>query len=614
VSQGVVDVTGGPKRGVINSDARVDALVRARAAARPDALAVAATDATLTYAQLCGRAAALASTLRNLGVGRDVPVALCVPRSAALVVGALGVLEAGGAYVALDPTYPDDRLRHMVADSGATVVLTSAASPQIDAPGVTVVDIDSPRDGTIDPPPADAIDDLAYVIYTSGSTGLPKGVMVEHRSLLSLVDWHVGAFRIEPSDRGTQVASPGFDASVWEIWPYLAAGASVHVPDERLRSDPAALRDWLVEQRITVSFLPTALADSVIGLRWPPATALRILLTGGDVLHRRPARDLPFDVVNNYGLTETTVVATSGPVDSGEGDGAAPSIGRAIAGAELHVVDAELSPVPDGEAGELLVGGALLARGYLGQPELTAQRFVADDNGGRLYRTGDLVRRHPSGDIDFLGRIDDQVKIRGVRVELGEVAAVLSGEPTVRSCVVVATDDAPGERRLVAYVVANGDRVDAQLLDGAARRRLPEHMVPSTYVWLDELPITPNGKVDRAALPPPPPPARRVEDLAAPRNDLEEALVPIVAELLALDSVGIDENFFMLGGHSLLGAQLVMRVADRFGVELPLRSLFDNPTVEAMAAAIDALIVESLDDMTDEDALRLTADLSGGAA
>ena len=544
-----------------------------------------AADATLSHAELAARAEAVARHLRHLGVGPGDLVGVCLDRSAALVVGALGVLRAGAAYVAIDPRYPAGRVRWMVEDSGATAVVADAdaggrlvgvAAPIAAlGPGGTLPDGAPQAPEALPGPPAAT--DVAYVVYTSGSTGRPKGVLVEHGSLANLVAWHRRAFAVTAADRCTQIASPGFDAAVWEIWPALASGAALHVVPAALRGDPLGLRDWLVAERITVSFLPTAVAEGVIGLAWPDDVALRFLLTGGDALTRRPRPGLAFIVVNNYGLSETAVVATSGPVTA-DGDGAA-SIGRAIDGVTLEVVDAGLRPVPAGTPGELVIGGIAVARGYLGRDDLTAERFLD----GPRYRTGDRVRMTTGGEVEFLGRVDDQLSIRGFRVEPGEVAAALNAHPGVEASVAAGVGRTSADRQLVAYVVAAGDRPDDAALSAHLGASLPGYMVPSRYVWLDALPVTAHGKVDRAALP------ALVEETATAATDTtESAIAAIVAELLEVDAVDPAENFFLLGGHSMLGAQLIVRLEDRFDVEVSLRFLFDHPTVAQIAAEVDA--------------------------
>jgi len=348
-------------------------------------------------------------------------------------------------------------------------------------------------------------DHLAYVIYTSGSCGRPKGIEVTHGSLINLVAWHRRAFAITSADRAHFYASPAFDASVWETWPYLAAGASLHLPPDSVRSDPAALRDWMLAERITVGFVPTPLAERMLALAWPARTPLRALLTGADTLHRYPAPSLPFALVNNYGPAECTVVSTSGVVDW-RADVALPPIGRAIDNVDVLILDGAGRPVPPGTAGELHIGGAGLARGYRHHPELTADRFVPHPtvSGARLYRTGDRARLLPDGSLAFLGRHDDEVVIRGRRVDLEEITAALSSHPGVAAAAVLAAEGDHGERELIAYVVpASGAALSRASLVWKLRRRLPAHMVPAVYVILPALPLTTNGKVDRAALPAP---------------------------------------------------------------------------------------------------------------
>jgi amino acid adenylation domain-containing protein len=568
--------------------------------------AVRAHDGTLSYAQLSARADALAQRLQHLTVRRGDLVGLCLPRSASLVVAALGIVKAGAAYVAIDPTYPQERVRWMLEDSGAVAVVTDpAGAHQLDGRGrwpvvvmtgggeLAASDAELPTRGEPLLSASIGPDDLAYVVYTSGSTGLPKGVLVEHASLSNLVHWHCAAFELGPGDRCTQIASPGFDAAVWEIWPSLAAGAVINVVADELRNDPVRLRDWLVAEQITVSFLPTAVAEAIIALPWPEDAALRYLLTGGDALTRRPRPDLGFTLINNYGLSETAVVATSGPVaPSGEG---IPSIGRPISGVSAEVVDQQLTAVAAGEEGELVVSGAAVSRGYLNRPELTAQRFLNGD-GRRRYRTGDRVRLRADGEIEFLGRLDDQLSIRGFRVEPGEVVAALNSHPAIEASAAVGIGNSSADRRLVAYAVpAGSDRPARQQLDEFLGSSLPDYLVPSDYVWLEQLPVTAHGKIDRAALPMQPqtaaaaPPASNGASDSAGftgTGDIPATVAAMVSELLEVDEVGLHQNFFLLGGHSMLGAQLIVRLEDLFGVEVSLRYLFDHPTPAEIAAEV----------------------------
>jgi amino acid adenylation domain-containing protein len=437
----------------------VVALCAGWAARTPEAPAVVSAGGTLTCAELDRRAGGLARRLRSLGVGPDVPVGLYAPRSPEMVIGALAVLKAGGAYVPLDPAQPADRLAFVVRESRMPVILAVLAkegAPGWVEEGVRVVPISEAETGGLpmETFPA-APESLAYVIYTSGSTGRPKGVEISRAGLANLVRWHLRTYGVTPRDRATQVASPAFDAAVWEVWSCLAAGAALHIPDEETRLLPERLLASLAAGGITLCFLPTPLAEQFLDAAeraLPAGLALRALLTGGDRLVRVPRRPLPFALVNHYGPTESSVVATWAPVPSAAGDGP-PAIGRPVDGTAAYVLDRGLDPVPAGVPGELAIGGAGLARGYLGRPDLTAERFIPDPFGaGRLYRTGDLVRQRPDGALEFLGRIDHQVKIRGFRVEPGEIEGALARHPEVREAAVVLREGAGGGR-LVAYVV-----------------------------------------------------------------------------------------------------------------------------------------------------------------
>jgi|HubBroStandDraft_1064217.scaffolds.fasta_scaffold06081_2 amino acid adenylation domain-containing protein len=604
-------------------------LVRERANAKPDAIALISGSNKLTYGELDARANHVAHFLCSSGVGNETPVAICMHRSIELAVTALGILKAGAAYVPLDPTYPNNRIAMLLEDSGAPLVLTERciASHLPTGAWKSIVldqyDLDRTPDSRITPVTNTKPDNLAYIIFTSGSTGRPKGVQVTHANLLNLVSWHQRAFNVTAADKATLHASPGFDASVWELWPYLAAGASVFVVDETLRTSPERLRDWIVAEEITISFLPTALAERMIDLDWPPESALRVLLTGADTLRRRPAKDLPFDLVNNYGPTECTVVASSGRVQPGDGMYEAPSIGRAIDGVEVHIVDQQMQPVPSGSSGELLIGGAGVARGYVNAPELTAERFLPDpfrdDPDARLYRTGDVGRYLPDGQIAFLGRIDEQIKIMGFRIEPQEIVAVLCRYRDIKDCFVTAYTNQSGNRRLVAYLVpATPERTKSSDLLHFLSDYLPDYMLPSTFVVMPELPRSASGKVVRSELPEPTASNLLDDDsFEAPQSPIENHLAGFLSALLRVDHVGREDNFFMLGGHSLMGAQLVAKIQDSFGVELSLRSLFEEPTVRGMSAEVERLIYAKVSAMSEDEAQRILAssgDVTSGDA
>ncbi|MFN8514748.1 MAG: non-ribosomal peptide synthetase [Chloroflexia bacterium] len=575
-------------------------------------------DASLTYAELDARANQLANFLRASGVGTEICVALCLDRSATHIVATLGVLAAAAS--TCRSTLPPPPIVFAFSNCATPPRPSSDhAAPAAHLPvgpwRTVLLDADWAEIAAYPTHAPDARQvapaDLAYVIYTSGSTGQPKGVEITHSALLNLVYWHQDEFTVTAADRATQIASVAFDAAVWEVWPYLTRGAAIHVPSDEVKAEPARLRDWLIASEITVTFVPTPLAELLLAHPWPLRTSLRYLLTGGDMLHNYPSADLPFALVNNYGPTENTVVATSGLVAPESHPEHPPTIGRPIANVIAYLLDDQLQLVPDGTPGELCVGGPSLARGYRNRPDLTAARFIADpfsaDPTARLYRTGDLVKYLPSGEIAFLGRADEQVKIRGYRIELAEIATVLNNHPEIQASIVVAREETPGEKRLVAYLIpAAGANLTVGALRDFLGRQLPDYMVPAAFVALAALPETTNGKVDRNALPAPDAANMLGDDtFVAPRSTLEESVAAILCELLNLDRISVVENFFMLGGHSLLGLQVIARLRDAFAVELPLRTLFDAPTAAGLAAEVEALILARLDTMTEEEIAQL---------
>ncbi len=532
-------------------------------------------------------------------------VGLYLDRSPWMVIAALAVLKAGGAYLPLPHDSPRERLEFMLRDAEVAAVVTRyelAGYLSSDRHHVVAFDRDSAeiaRQNSLPPACVVNAQNLAYVVYTSGSTGQPKGVEVLHRGLSNLVSWHLRAFEVTAADRASHLAALGFDAAVWELWPYLVAGASVHLAPNAVRQDPEALRDWLVAERITIGFLATPLAERLMLLQWPKTTGLRILLTGADKLHHRPSARLPFTLVNNYGPTECTVVATSGAVHADDPSNRPPTIGRPIDNIRAYVLDEEMKEVPVGMAGELYLCGAGIARGYRNHPELTAQTFVPNpfSPSERLYRTGDLARCLAGGEIEFLGRADEQVKIRGYRIEPGEIVKVLDQCAGVETSAVVAREREGGEKSLVAYLVlTDGSKLTAKRLREHVSQHLPAYMVPASFVRVSALPVTENGKVDRSALPAPGAANCLVdEEFIAPRTLVEQRLAATLSQLLHVKAVGVNDNFFFLGGHSLLGTQLLTRISQSFGVELSLLSLFDRPTLAAMSEEIERLILAKLD-------------------
>jgi amino acid adenylation domain-containing protein len=596
----------------------VPELVRRNATISPTSLALRAGSDRLTYHELECRSNKLAQYLNGLGVKPGSIVGLYLKRSVEFAVAALAILKTGSAYLPIDIATPGDRLRMMLAGAQASTIVTqSALSGMVSREIQQLVALDS-RSEAIRCCSAEALpvriapEDLAYVIYTSGSTGAPRAVAIGHGSLLNLVAWHNRAFGITRADVATQSASTGFDASVWELWPHLAAGACVHVVDEAVRVEPEKFRDWLVREKITISFVPTPLVERMIKLPWPAQTSLRFLLTGADTLHHYPAVGLPFQLVNNYGPTECTVVATSGIVAPQENQVSLPPIGRAIDHTEIYILDHNKKQVPTGQLGEIYIGGAGLARGYLNDPELTAQRFVQhpfrEVADARLYRTGDLGCLLPDGQIAFHGRADDQVKIRGHRIELNEISCALSRHPAVRENVVVAGEDAQGEKRLVAYVVPEASSLNVSELRDFLAREMPNYMIPATFVGLDAIPVGSTGKVNRSALPAPNDEnLLRDEAFVGARTPTEQGVTEIILSLLSLKSMSVNDNFFYLGGDSLFGIQVIARLSESFHVELPLLCLFDYPTVAELAAEVERLVRARIEAMSEEEAPRLLA-------
>lgn len=605
----------------------VHTLVSDHATSVPDATAVVCGNLSITYKELEQRANRLAQLLRSNGVGPDVVVGLYLSRSAAMIVGALAILKAGGAYLPLDPSTPTDRLKFLLDDAKAAVLVTSQClAPTLLSRPEPIVTVDPGGrvlgETSDDPVLAQvSAENLAYVIYTSGSTGQPKGVELTHGGLLNLVKWHQGAFKVTEKDRASQLASLGFDAAVWEVWPYLTAGASIYLADGLTVHEPPAVRDWLTSRGITITFLPTPLAERVTALEWPSKHSLRVMLTGADTLHHYPSRKLRFQLVNNYGPTECTVVATSGVVPAApEHPDQLPTIGRAIDNVQIYILNEKMKPVPDGESGELYIGGRGLGRGYRNRPDLTAEKFVQNPfsnvRGDRLYRSGDLARFLPNGEIAFLGRVDEQIKIRGYRIEPAEIVKALDEHPAVQASSVIAREVEPGDKRLVAYFVpqSNAKPMHAELRNFISAR-IPEYMIPAVFVIVDRLPLNASGKVDRTALPAPDSTnTLRDTEFVAPRTPIEERIASMLAALLDLGQVSVEDNFFLLGGHSLLGTQLIARIRDAFGIELSLKSLFDSPTAAKLSGEVESLLMAKLEAMTDDEAQRLLNAITPAAA
>jgi amino acid adenylation domain-containing protein len=646
----------------------VHELFEERAAGNPDALALSFQGQSISYGELNQRANRLAHHLCSLGVGPDILVGVAAARGPELIIAILAALKAGGAYLPLDPNYPADRLAFMLRDSRVPVLLTqadlvgsrrfSAAEPSEGPlpggapaglerlalpPGCTVFDLDR-GEAFLSRYPATNLqnrtgpENLAYVIYTSGSTGRPKGALLSHRGLVNLVEVQREAFSITPGSRVLQFSPLSFDASVWEMFMALANGATLCLAPQEILASPPDLASLLREQQVTNVTLPPSV------LRVLPADdlpSLQTVISAGEActpdLVARWAPGRAF--FNAYGPTETTVCAALFRCDPR--DPASPPIGKPIVNTKLYVLDPLLQPVPIGVPGELHVAGISLARGYLNRPELTAERFIPNpfveseirDAGSenwpfedtqrnsqfiipnsRLYRTGDLVRYRADGNLEFLGRLDQQVKVRGFRIELGEIEAALSGHPQVHAAALVAREERPGDMRLVAYVVpAEESAPKTGDLRSYLRRSLPEYMVPAAFVFLESLPVSPSGKVDRQGLPALEGARPELEQAyVAPRGEVETRLAALAAELLGLDQIGIYDNFFELGGHSLLATQFVSRVREIFAVDLPLRELFEHPNVAELAERVaDLLETGQRDADKIAEALALLGRLSG---
>ncbi len=576
-------------------------LFAAQAERTPDAVAVIAEEAQLSYGELDRRSNQLAHHLRSLGVGPEVIVGLCVERSPDMVVGLLGILKAGGAYLPLDPSYPPDRLAYMLADAAAPILVTQTGlmeqRPAHDA-RLVLLDADwaeIARWPTTAAASGTQADNLIYVIYTSGSTGQPKGAMIRHRGVVNRLAWMDAAYRLQARDRVLQKTPFGFDVSVWELfWP-LIRGAGLVMARPGGQRDSAYLVQAIAAHGITiVHFVPSMLREFLQTAALEPCASLREVICSGEALTADLvasfAARLPGRLHNLYGPTEASV-----DVSFWRCDPAAPTvaIGGPIWNTQLYVLDGGLLPVPIGVTGELYIGGVGLGRGYLKRGALTADRFVPSPFGvgERLYRTGDLARWRADGTLEFLGRLDHQVKLRGYRIELGEIEAVLRSDADVKDAVVVARQDDAGDQRLVAYVVGQAAATadaDVAALRAHLRQNLPDYMVPSAFVALDRLPLTPSGKLDRKALPASAPQQRAaMAAYVAPRTPGEEVLAGIWCELLALERVGVDDNFFELGGHSLLAMRVTARLREAFAIELPLRAVFEAPTVAELSKSIE---------------------------
>jgi amino acid adenylation domain-containing protein len=606
---GSLDILGADERHTVlqawNNTARpipsvtVSQLFAAWAERTPDAVAIIFDDITLTYRELDARANQLAHHLRNLGVGPETVVGLRVERSPEMAVGILGILKAGGAYLPLDPTSPPERLAHIFAEAEIRILVTQttllgglphhhARIVHLDADWMAIA-----RYPTTAPAVRLRAENGAYVIYTSGSTGTPKGVTVTHGGLANHMLWMVDEYPTGEGDVVLSRTALSFDALAAEIWLALMTGASLCIVPDHITRDPVEICAYIERHGVTIAaFVPTLLQPIIASINPEGRTRLRRVFLGGEPLPDRLARDAVSasnaKLVNAYGPTETTIDVTSWSFHDTDPPARFVPIGRPIWNTQAYILDSRLAPVPVGVSGELYVAGAGLARGYLGRPDLTAERFVANPfgpAGSRMYRTGDLARCRADGVLDFIGRADAQVKVRGFRIELGEIEAVLAREASVAQAVVIVREDQPGHKRLVAYVVPTADQVvDAAALRTRLGQSLPDYMLPAAFMVLDRLPLLRNGKLDRSALPAPDP---MTTQRRGPRTPQEDVLCSLFAEALGVEQVGIDDNFFALGGDSILSMRLVSRICATFGLKMGNRTLYEAPTVEAMAARLD---------------------------
>jgi amino acid adenylation domain-containing protein len=618
-------------------DTCVHRLFEAQVVRTPEAIAAEFQGEQLTYRDLNSRANQLAHYLQKQGVGPEVLVGICVERRLEMLVSMLGVLKAGGGYVPLDPKYPRERIAFMIEDTGLSLVLTDQSlSTDLPAGKARLLCIDQTevkfsQESIENPATEVAPENLAYLIYTSGSTGNPKGVMIEHGSLANFTRVAAAEYSIKPGDRVLQFASLSFDLSVEEIYPALTQGATVVLRTEAMISSARDFLHCCKEWKVSVLDLPTAywheLVDAVTLLRLNLPASVRLIIIGGE--KALPERVIAWKkrvgervrLVNTYGPTETTVVATMHNVKSIDEISRRQNvpIGRPVANTTVYILDESLRPVPIGVAGELHIGGAGMARGYINRPDLTAQKFITNPfskrPNARLYKTGDLVRYRADGNIEFLGRVDNQVKIRGFRVELEEIERALRQHVGVSDGVVVLRADHDNDQRLVAYVVAREEsRSVVSELRNFLKAKLPSYMVPAAFEMIGALPVMPNGKIDRRALPEPQTPTEMDESFAAPRTPIEELLAATWREVLKLEQVGIHDNFFDLGGHSLLAAKVVSNVRIMLDVEFGMVDVFQAPTIASLAELLYpramqqepadelAILLAELEELSDEEA------------
>ncbi len=579
-------------------DKVIQELFEEQADKTPNNVAVVYNKDILTYKELNENANRIARLLRSKGIKQNEIVGIMIEGSTEMLVGILGILKAGAAYLPIDPKYPIDRIAYMMEDSKTGILLTDFQPKDMQDENIEILLLKDEELYKGDGSNLEMINtprDMAYVIYTSGSTGKPKGVMIEHSSLINLSKWHIDYYKVTEKDNSTKYAGFGFDASVWEIFPYIITGAAIHIIDEEIKLDIEKLNEYYNENDITISFLPTQICEQFMK---QDNKSLRYLLAGGDKLRYFEGKN--YKIVNNYGPTENTVVTTSFEVDKAYDN---IPIGKPIANTQIYILDNESRLQPIGVPGELCISGESLSRGYLNREELTSEKFIEHPfaEGQRLYQTGDLARWLSDGNIEFLGRIDAQVKIRGYRIELGEIEARILSYEGIEEAIVVDRQEESGNSYLCAYISSTRELAIAELRSYLAME-LPEYMIPAYFIQLDKLPLTANGKVDRKALPEPDGSITTGTEYVAPSNEIEEKLQEIWSEVLGIEKIGVNDSFFELGGHSLKAINVASKIHRELNVSIPLRELFKTPTIKGLAKYIE---VSSKSVLTNENRILL---------
>ncbi len=575
----------------------VHGIIEQNAVRFPDKVALYSEHEKITYGEMMQLVNKMANYLVSLGAAPETTVAVCMDRSVSMVIIHLAILTAGAAFVPFDPAYPDDRLAFMLHDTRPGILILEAQhAGKFDKPAIPVIIVGKEKKyeafSAIAPKVALDPRNRAYIMFTSGSTGKPKGVEICHEGLMNMVCWNVETYGITSTDQCLQMATPAYDAYVYELFPCLVAGATAYLVDDFSRTSALQLKHIIFEKQLTVCFLPTALAESVVRESWPAVVPLRILGTAGEKLKIVPTHLLPFRFLNLYGPTENTVIASWFEVRPGNYD--QPPIGRPIANTRLYILDAHLNPVPVGVTGELFISGKSVARGYYRRASLTAEKFIPDpfseEPGSRLYRTGDIVRYLTDGNIDFIGREDHQVKLRGLRIELKEIEHQLLEHPDVTEAAVLISELSPQNNALVAYLaLKDGKETGAATLRTFLKERLPAFMLPSLFIFLDELPKSFSGKINEKALPPPEKERQKQEESYGHISHMERTISQIWKQYLPVEKVGIDANFFDMGGHSLMMAQVHFRLREALAADISLMDLFQYPTIRSLSKYIESL-------------------------